>query len=145
MSLGTLDRTTPSFMRQGPSALSQIVLYIALALLLMVIEGSTLGALSWLLEPLFDKVFTGGRGDLVLWVGAGIFGLFLIRAVTSIASRTKRASSTSATEIFTTKVPRCGRITTSRSSASLMNASRTGCLLIEYCLAISDSDKAWPG
>ena len=35
MSLGTLDRTTPSFMRQGPSALSQIVLYIALALLLM--------------------------------------------------------------------------------------------------------------
>jgi ATP-binding cassette subfamily B protein/subfamily B ATP-binding cassette protein MsbA len=60
----------------------------ALALALMVIEGSTLGALSWLLEPLFDKVFTGGRGDLVLWVGAGIFGLFLIRAVTSIASRT---------------------------------------------------------
>ena len=38
MSLGTLDRTTPSFMRQGPSALSQIVLYIALALLLMVAD-----------------------------------------------------------------------------------------------------------
>ena len=60
----------------------------SLALLLMVVEGSTLGALSWLLEPLFDKVFAGGRGDLVLWVGAGIFGLFLIRAVTSVASRT---------------------------------------------------------
>lgn len=38
MSLGTLDRTTPSFMRQGPSALSQIVLYIALALLLMLAD-----------------------------------------------------------------------------------------------------------
>ena len=38
MSLGTLDRTTPSFMRQGPSALSQLVLYIALALLLMLAD-----------------------------------------------------------------------------------------------------------
>ncbi len=38
MSLETLDRTTPSFMRQGPSALSQIVLYIALALLLMLAD-----------------------------------------------------------------------------------------------------------
>ncbi len=39
MPLGTLDRTTPSFMRQGPSALSQIVLYSALALFLMVADA----------------------------------------------------------------------------------------------------------
>jgi ATP-binding cassette subfamily B protein/subfamily B ATP-binding cassette protein MsbA len=60
----------------------------ALAFLLMVIEGSTLGALSWLLEPLFDRVFApGGSAELPL-VGAAILGLFLIRAVTSIASKT---------------------------------------------------------
>ena len=38
MSLGTLDRRAPSFLRQGPSALSQIVFYSALALLLMVAD-----------------------------------------------------------------------------------------------------------
>ena len=60
----------------------------ALAALLMVIEGSTLGALSWMLEPLFDKVFVGGRADMIWLVGGAIFGLFVIRAVTSVASRT---------------------------------------------------------
>ncbi|MDD2610488.1 MAG: rod shape-determining protein MreC [Giesbergeria sp.] len=39
MPLGTLDRRTPSFMRQGPSALSQIILYSALALFLMVADA----------------------------------------------------------------------------------------------------------
>lgn len=54
---------------------------------LMVIEGSTLGALSWLLEPLFDKVFAPGGISALPLVGAAILGLFLIRAVTSVASK----------------------------------------------------------
>lgn len=59
----------------------------AIAFVLMIIEGSTLGTLSWMIEPLFDKVFTpGGEGALV-WVGFGILGLFLLRAITSVASR----------------------------------------------------------
>ncbi len=63
-------------------------LRMAAAFGLMVIEGSTLGALSWLLEPLFDRVFApGGSGELPL-VGAAILALFLIRAVTSVASKT---------------------------------------------------------
>lgn len=60
----------------------------ALAFTLMVIEGSTLGALSWLLVPLFDKVFTPGGSGMLLWVGLAIFGLFVVRAVTSVASKT---------------------------------------------------------
>ncbi|GAB2520161.1 rod shape-determining protein MreC [Simplicispira piscis] len=39
MPLGTLDRRAPSFMRQGPSAISQLVLYSALALFLMVADA----------------------------------------------------------------------------------------------------------
>jgi ATP-binding cassette, subfamily B, bacterial MsbA len=59
-----------------------------LAFLIMVIEGSTLGALSYTLEPLFDKVFKSG-GEGALWgVGAAIFGLFALRAATSLASKT---------------------------------------------------------
>ncbi len=59
----------------------------ALAMALMVVEGSTLGALSWMLEPLFDKVFVQGQSGLIWWVGGAILGLFLIRAVTSVASK----------------------------------------------------------
>ena len=60
----------------------------AFAFLLMVIEGSTLGALSWLLVPLFDQVFTPGGSGMLLWVGLAIFGLFVVRAITSIAAKT---------------------------------------------------------
>ncbi|MBW0158725.1 ABC transporter ATP-binding protein/permease [Sinorhodobacter sp. B57] len=64
----------------------------ALAMLLMVIEGSTLGGLSWMLEPLFDRVFVAGQASLIWWVGGAIMGLFVIRAVTSVASRTLMSS-----------------------------------------------------
>jgi ATP-binding cassette, subfamily B, bacterial MsbA len=60
----------------------------ALAFGLMVIEGATLGALSYLLEPLFDRVFAKGGQDALIWVGLGILGLFVIRACTLVASRT---------------------------------------------------------
>ena len=61
---------------------------IALAFGLMLIEGATLGALARAIEPLFDQVFkTGGQGPL-LAVGLIIFGLFAVRGLSTIASRT---------------------------------------------------------
>ncbi|MDN5787332.1 ABC transporter ATP-binding protein [Pseudorhodobacter sp.] len=60
----------------------------ALAFAVMVVEGSTLGALSYLLKPLFDKVFTPGGEDALIWVGFAILGLFVLRAITSITSKT---------------------------------------------------------
>ncbi|MDB6453542.1 ABC transporter ATP-binding protein [Falsirhodobacter sp. 20TX0035] len=59
----------------------------AVAFLLMMIEGSTLGALSWMIKPLFDKVFTPEGAGALVWVGVGIFGLFAVRATTSILSK----------------------------------------------------------
>jgi len=53
----------------------------------MVIEGSTLGALSWMLKPLFDRVFVAGEGRAIWWVGGAIFSLFVIRAMTLIVNR----------------------------------------------------------
>ncbi|WP_124088044.1 ABC transporter ATP-binding protein [Pseudogemmobacter humi] len=58
-----------------------------LAMLLSALEGSTLGLLSWMLEPLFDEVFGARSTGALVWVGLGILGLFLIRAVTSILGR----------------------------------------------------------
>ncbi|NHB76751.1 ABC transporter ATP-binding protein [Rhodobacter calidifons] len=59
----------------------------ALAFLVMMIEGSTLGLLSYMLNPLFDQVFAPGGSGLLLWVGGAILGLFLVRAVTSVMGR----------------------------------------------------------
>ena len=61
---------------------------ILLALVLMIVEGSALGGLSYLLKPLFDVVFSPG-GEVALYgVGFGILGLFTTRAFTVVASRT---------------------------------------------------------
>ncbi|MGA0539174.1 ABC transporter ATP-binding protein [Neotabrizicola sp. VNH66] len=57
------------------------------ALLLSAVEGSTLGALSWMLEPLFDEVFSSRSTAALVWVGFGILGLFLLRATTSVLNR----------------------------------------------------------
>ena len=67
---------------------------IALAFLLMLIEGATLGALSKAIEPLFDKVFAAGDQAAIWPVGLVIFGLFAIRGLATIASRTVIAAVT---------------------------------------------------
>jgi ATP-binding cassette, subfamily B, bacterial MsbA len=54
----------------------------------MVIEGSTLGILSYMLAPLFDRVFVGGEAEAIWWVGGIIFGLFVLRAITLLVSKT---------------------------------------------------------
>ncbi|MDP0925557.1 ABC transporter ATP-binding protein [Paracoccus onubensis] len=58
-----------------------------LAFVLMSIEGATLGLISWMLKPLFDRVFVGKDADAIWWVGMAIFSIFLLRALTLIASR----------------------------------------------------------
>ncbi|MEZ5779110.1 MAG: ABC transporter ATP-binding protein [Paracoccaceae bacterium] len=60
----------------------------AIATLIMVIEGSTLALLSWMLKPLFDRVFVGGQSGAIWWVGGAIFGLFLLRAATNLLYKT---------------------------------------------------------
>lgn len=57
------------------------------AFLVMMVEGSTLGLLSYMLEPLFDTVFASGGSHALVWVGAAILALFLVRAITSIIGR----------------------------------------------------------
>jgi ATP-binding cassette subfamily B protein/subfamily B ATP-binding cassette protein MsbA len=59
----------------------------ALSVAILLIEGATLGALSWLLKPLFDSVFAPGASRSLVVVGLAILGLFLIRALASVASK----------------------------------------------------------
>ena len=60
---------------------------IALAVLMMAIEGGMLGLLSWLIKPMFDRVFIGGDGGALWVVGLVIMAIFLVRAATSAGQR----------------------------------------------------------
>jgi ATP-binding cassette subfamily B protein/subfamily B ATP-binding cassette protein MsbA len=80
-------RPAPLFRRLWRDYLRRYRWPMAGALAIMAVEGSTLGALSWLLKPLFDIVFTPGGADSLYLVGLAILGLFVLRAVTSVASK----------------------------------------------------------
>jgi subfamily B ATP-binding cassette protein MsbA len=73
------------------------------AVALMVIEGSTFGVLSYMMQPMFDTVFIGGQQGAVWIIGTVILGLFMVRAVTSLAQRVilKRIAEQSAADIRT--------------------------------------------
>ena len=57
---------------------------LGLAFVFMAIEGSMLGALSYLLQPMFDDVFVAGRGDWLIWIGLLLVGIFLVRAFAGV-------------------------------------------------------------
>lgn len=57
------------------------------ALALMVVEGSMLGLLSRMIQPMFDTVFLKGDETALWWVGFGILAIFVIRAISSAGQR----------------------------------------------------------
>lgn len=68
--------------------LKRHIWWMLVAFVLMVMEGSTLGILSYMLQPMFDHVFVGGDSDALWWVGGVILGLFVVRAFTQLGHKT---------------------------------------------------------
>ncbi len=58
--------------------------WLLVAFALMTIEGSALGALSYMVRPMFDEVFVAGQEGAVWRVGGIIMVIFLFRAIASI-------------------------------------------------------------
>ncbi|WP_370282515.1 ABC transporter ATP-binding protein [Pseudooceanicola sp.] len=54
---------------------------LAIAFVLMAMEGAAMGALSYMMKPMFDQVFIAGNTGALAWVGAVIFGIFVVRGV----------------------------------------------------------------
>ena len=54
--------------------------FLLLALVFMIIEGSMLGALARMMQPMFDNVFVAGDTEAISWVGLVIMGVFVARA-----------------------------------------------------------------
>lgn len=61
--------------------------WMLLALIFMMIEGSTLAFLSYMLQPMFDRVFVGGNETALIWIALMILALFLLRAVTNVSQK----------------------------------------------------------
>ena len=61
---------------------------LALTIALMVVEGSMIGALSFMLQPMFDVVFIGGDQGAIWWVSGIIMVIFVIRSMTGVTQRT---------------------------------------------------------
>ena len=57
------------------------------ALLFMALEGSMLGALSWMIQPMFDNVFVQGETGTLSFVAFGILILFCIRAIAATGQK----------------------------------------------------------
>lgn len=60
---------------------------VSVALVLMAIEGSMLGALSYIVQPMFDTVFIQGDRSAVYWVAGAIASIFIVRAISDFGHR----------------------------------------------------------
>jgi ATP-binding cassette subfamily B protein/subfamily B ATP-binding cassette protein MsbA len=54
---------------------------------LMTIEGAALGAFAYMIQPLFDDLFSAGSLQGVTWVALAISGVFILRAVAGFGQR----------------------------------------------------------
>lgn len=58
-----------------------------IALIFMFIEGSMLGALAYLMQPMFDQVFVAGEQSMLYFVGAVVIGIFFMRAFSGVLQK----------------------------------------------------------
>lgn len=64
--------------------LSKHIVLLFAAVVLMSIEGSMLGALSLMMQPMFDGIFANGDAGALWLVGLGVFVIFTTRALSSV-------------------------------------------------------------
>ena len=60
---------------------------LAVAIVFMVIEGSMLGALAYMMEPMFDQVFVAGQKSMLFVVGMVLIAIFVVRAFSGVLQK----------------------------------------------------------
>jgi subfamily B ATP-binding cassette protein MsbA len=61
--------------------------WLVVAMILMAIEGGSLGLFASMMKPMFDEVFVAGKTEALWMVGVVVMGVFIVRAVTSLGQR----------------------------------------------------------
>lgn len=71
------------------------------ALVFMFLEGSMLGALAYMMQPMFDRVFVAGDHSMLFVVGGVVIGVFFVRAFSSVVQKVllTRVSERTAAEV----------------------------------------------
>lgn len=64
--------------------LSKFKVMLGIAVVLMAIEGATFGSISFMMQPMFDRVFVGGEAGSVWTVGLIILAIFIVRAIAAL-------------------------------------------------------------
>lgn len=54
---------------------------ILLAMLFMVMEGASIGAVSYMMQPMFDEIFVKGNSTALGWVSLAFLAIFVVRGV----------------------------------------------------------------
>ncbi len=81
------DRSESLLIRLWRDHIARYWPLLIVAMILMLIEGSMLGALSYLIRPLFDEVFVSGNATAATWVAIAIAGVFIVRALSGYGQR----------------------------------------------------------
>lgn len=91
--------------------LRRYIWLLLLAMVFMAIQGSMLGAMSYMMEPMFDKVFSAGNEAAVWGVGLIYLGIFCVRGASSMIQKVTLAhvSQNIAAEIRRTMLSRLMR------------------------------------
>ncbi len=60
---------------------------LAIAVVFMLIEGASVGGLSYMMQPMFDLVFVNGNENALVWVSVAFFAIFVLRGFSSVTQR----------------------------------------------------------
>ncbi|MFK7745491.1 MAG: ABC transporter ATP-binding protein [Roseobacter sp.] len=60
---------------------------LSIAVVFMIIEGSMLGVLAYMMQPMFDDVFVAGDQSMLYVVGLILIGIFAVRAVSGVVQK----------------------------------------------------------
>ncbi|KUJ80482.1 ABC transporter ATP-binding protein [Ruegeria marisrubri] len=61
---------------------------LGVALIFMFLEGSMVGALSYMMQPMFDEIFVKGNSGALGWVSAIFFLIFTVRGLAGVVQKT---------------------------------------------------------
>ncbi len=61
--------------------------WLVLAMILMAVEGGTLGLFAAMMQPMFDDIFVKGQTASLWFVGFAVMGIFIARAITSVSQK----------------------------------------------------------
>lgn len=60
---------------------------LGIAVIFMLIEGATMGALGYMMQPMFDLVFVAGNTSALFWVSLAFLGIFSMRGISSVTQK----------------------------------------------------------